>query len=1712
MLIYDNGRIAKKKKMIPGYRIDEIIYEGEHTLIIRGMREADKAPVILKLLNSEYPSPEELARFKMEYAMTRSLDLDGVVKTLGFEHLGKRAFLVLEDIAGESVAKLIEQRQEKLPQEQCLRLGIRIANILDQIHAKKIIHKDINPTNIIWNPETDQVQFIDFGISTELSREIKTPVSPEIMEGTLTHISPEQTGRMNRAADYRTDLYSLGVTLYELFTGILPFEIKDPMELVHSHIARMPPPPHEVDPGISPILSAVIMKLMSKMAEDRYRSASGVAADLDACLRHLSTGGRVNDFCIGGQDRYGQFLMPQKLYGRSKEIGMLTQAFSRVEQGGTELMTVAGYSGVGKSSLVREIYRPVAEKRGYFISGKFDPYHHEIPYYSIIQAVGKLVQHLLGEPDDQLAVWRNRLEKALGDDAGVMTEVLPELEYIIGPRPRELYMSGVEAQKRFNRVFSQFLQVFCSSAHPLVLFLDDLQWADPASLGLIKSIMTHPAGGYLLVIGAYRDNEVSPAHPLMLTLAEIEKAKPVDTLFSTLALTPLGIEDTTELISDAIGRIPQDLSALADMLQKKTGGNPFFLIRLIVRLHDDGLLYYSSPDRCWRYNLEGIRTLGISENVADLLAAKIDTLPAGTRELIVAASCLGSRFDLGTLAAISQYPFSAVAKGLWDAVREELIIPRDEACRYGQWAGDEDPGTAPGTVWYQFFHDRVREAAYSCLSGEKRADIHLKAGRLLLKETEKDTLDERIFEIVNHLNFSVHMIRDIRERRVLAGLNLSAGKKAKAATAYDAAHNYVAQGMALLSEDGWQTEYDTLFALCRERIELEFLLGRLDRAEEFFERAKANSRSRHDTGELYELMIRICHINYDYDRGIELGKQGLALFGIEIPDDPDAFGNATQKALSDISRHGEHASDILALVDGPAMEDRDAIVCCGMLHGLWVCLFMTANEQMLLPALMMIRLSVTKGQSAVTAVGHIFYAIVMSNTKDYDRAYAFGRLAMRLVDKYLDPLLAPKVLNTFCNFVNHYKNHVKTNIPIYEQSYKYCVQSGEIWWGAWAASFIRTARLIKGDPLPEVLSTAKTYASYIRDAEFVPLVLVMEAQTAKLTHLMDRTGTDNSLDTDTFNEAECVKSMEGMPFDVGLFWHYIYKTFMLFLYGEMELALESALKAEKHRSYTFSLMMYPDHFFFLFLTLAGNWPSFDGKEKETYRSTMDECLENMAAWAGHCPENYGHRLLLMKAENARLSGDDETAMSFYDRAVQAAEQNEYDHHTALANELAGTYFLEKGWTRAARGYLMDARHGYLHWGAKRKVRYFDERYPGMALTSDDIKIRETIVTTNRSQALDLISVMKAAQAISEEIVLEKLQKTLMFLLMENAGAQRGVLILSHDDRLWLAAQGNTETNESRIFHSRPVADLAGDEMLCSSVVNFSARTRESVVLGDAANEGGFIQDPYVARHRPRSILCTPLLNKNRLDGLIYLENNLISHAFTPDRIDALKLLSIQAAISIENASLYNTLEQKVAERTAELQAEVFERKRAEAALKAANRELHQLASLDGLTQIANRRYFDKFLVSEWKRAHREKRPISIILCDIDYFKKYNDAYGHQAGDDCLKQVARTMAQTLKRPGDLAARYGGEEFVLVLANSGIEGARHVADNLQKKIQGLNLAHSASPLGEVITLSMGIASIVPDSNSTAEDFIGMADKALYDAKENGRNRIETAGRAG
>ncbi len=830
---------------LPGYQILSTISENENTLVYRGIREQDEQPVILKVLKQDYPTPLQLSQYQQEYEITHNLNLAGVVKAYSLEKYQNTLVIIFEDFGGKSLRKCLNERIKAgkgvISLEEFLRIAIQIADSLGSIHAANIIHKDLNPANILINAETGQLKIIDFGMSTVLSQENTSVKNPNILEGTLAYISPEQTGRMNRSLDYRTDFYSLGVTFYELLTHRLPCDATDVLELVHFHIAKQPVPPVEDRrqkaegrrEEIPQVVSDIVMKLLAKNAEERYQSAWGLKADLEGCLRQLVATGKVETFSLGSQDISDKFQITQKLYGREQEIAALLGTFERVSgdlseeqrttnnkqqitnnKGQSELMLVAGYAGIGKSVLVQEIYKPITQKRGYFISGKFDQFQRNIPYFGMIKAFQELVEQLLTESETQLELWREKLLAALGSNAQVIIDVIPEVELIIGKQPEVPELSAAESQNRFNLVFQNFIELFTTSKHPLVIFLDDLQWADGASWKLIQLLMSGSETG-LFLIGAYRDNEVGSAHPLRLTVEELQL---IGVNVNQIFLSPLNLTTVNQLIADTLKEAPEQTKQLAELVVRKTHGNPFFMKEFLKSLHEEGLLYFDINKFNWNWDLEQIQAREFTDNVVELMTSKIQKLPVKTQQVLKLAACICNQFELETLAIVNQKSPKETAASLWEAVTEGLILPIGDAYKLieldiiSELSNNLDklvasPRVQPITIEYKFAHDRIRQAAYSLIPEEQRQTIHRQVGELLWQNTSDKQLEQKIFDIVNQLNLGGELINSQVKPDELAKLNLIAGKKAKASAAYEPSLNYLKIGIGLLGEDGWQTEY-----------------------------------------------------------------------------------------------------------------------------------------------------------------------------------------------------------------------------------------------------------------------------------------------------------------------------------------------------------------------------------------------------------------------------------------------------------------------------------------------------------------------------------------------------------------------------------------------------------------------------------------------------------------------------------------------------------------------------------------------------------------------------------------------------------------------------------------------------------------------------------------------------------------------------------------
>jgi len=1531
-----------------GYQLTELLYESSNSHVYRGYQPAVQRPVVVKLLEGEYPSPEKIARFKREYEITHNLALSGVVKVFALENDQNHWAIILEDFGAESLVRLNLAGQLTLP--GFLNLAIKVSDIVGQIHRQHIIHKDINPSNIIFNPQSGIVKIIDFGISTVLSRENTTFHNPAILEGTLAYISPEQTGRMNRAIDYRTDFYSLGVTFYELLTEQLPFTTKDPLELVHCHIAQLPAPPHVLKPYLPRLLSELILKLMAKNAEARYQSAYGLKADLEECLRRWQVSGDIEPFPLGQHDIVDQFQIPQKLYGREQEIALLLAAFDRVaaipeiagketdlvdeaphepllaeieassgEMGKSELMLVAGYPGIGKSALVQEIYKPITYRRGYFISGKFDQFQRNTPYSGFIQAFRSLIRQLLSESEVEIAFWREKLLAALGSNGQVIIEVIPEVELIIGPQPEAPGLPPAEAQNRFNLVFHDFIRTFTQPEHPLVIFLDDLQWADGASLKLMQLLMTAVDSRYLFLIGAYRDNEVGIAHPLMLALDEIKKA---DMIVNQISLAPLALADVTQFIVDTFTCDLDRATPLAELVSAKTGGNPFFMNEFLKSLYLEKLVRFVSPslphdleeqpdssqNGNWQWDLAQIQARNMTDNVVELVAGKIQQLPETTQHLLKLAACIGNQFDLQTLAVVAEKPVRETALELWSTVVEGLVLPLSNAYKL---VNIEVEGLAEELrVSYKFAHDRIQQAVYSLISEQQKQVTHWHVGRLLLQNTPPETQDDELFNIVNQLNAGRALIDSQLECDELIELNLRAGRKAKTSAAYSAALDYLLIGIEMLGATHWKRQYSRNLALYEEAAEAAFLGGNYAEMEQCAEIVLQQARKLLDKVKVYEVLIQAHYAQGKYTESLETGRQVLHSLGVKLPEKPD--DRQLPSSLKRINRRLAGRSQE-KLADLPEMKDRKKLAAIRIMNSLIGVTWKLNTNLMPLIVCNQMNLLLTYGNSPEAPFVYANYGIVLNLIGDWNGAYQFGQLALNLLERFNATEFRAKTYMMTSYFTRHLKEPLPEIWSYMAEGYQFGRETGDLQYAGYCAANYCQLLFVGGLELSEINRQMAKYYQAIMQLGQHDAWNWHQIYWQGILNLMGYSQDPIQLMGDIYNEVEMLPKY----FEVGeygsLFHLFFLKVFLCYRFQAFQQAFEHLAKLEQFLVVGEGTALAASAYFYASLTRLAIWAEA-AEEREQLLQKIAANQQKMNLWATHAPANYLSKFYLVEAEWARVLGKDGEAREYYDQAIALAQENKNLNEEALAYELAARFYLERGQSRLARYYMRDAHYAYQRWGAAAKVKDLETRYPQLlpqeSLASTRISTTTGASETKPSGVLDLASVLKASQTISGEIVLEALLSKLMKIVIENAGAERGLLILErqgwpHEEELqWvIEAEGKINQPDVTILHSIPVEE--GD--LSSAIINYVARTRESVVLNDAVHEEAFSQDRYTMTRQPKSVLCMPLIHQGKLTGLLYLENNLTTGAFTADRLEVLRVLSSQAAVSLENARLYRNL-------------------------------------------------------------------------------------------------------------------------------------------------------------------------------------------------------------
>ncbi|MDY6804548.1 MAG: AAA family ATPase [Cyanobacteriota bacterium] len=1500
---------------LPNYQSIEEIHSSDRSLVYRAKSQSDNQPVILKILKPAYPPPERIAEFQREYELTNSLDIPGAIDVYSILETSDRYWtMVVEDFGGQSLKKTVQSQQLTL--HEFLSLAVKITQIIGELHQQQIIHKDINPSNVVWNRQTDGLKIIDFGISTKLSRETTTFRNPNLLEGTLAYISPEQTGRMNREIDYRSDFYSLGVTFYELLVGQLPFETREPMELVHSHIAKQPTPPRRKNSDIPQAVSNIIMKLMAKTAEERYQSAWGLKADLETCLLQLQTNNQIAEFALGSRDISDKFQIPQKLYGRQEQVDRLLASFERVSQGAAEIILVAGYSGIGKSALVNEIHKPITREKGYFISGKFDQFKRDIPYAALILAFQELIKQLLTESETQLQVWKQKLSDALGNNGEVIADVIPEIELIIGKQPPVPQLGPTESQNRFNIVFQNFIDVFTQKEHPLVIFIDDLQWADLASLKLLELLMTDSDRQYLLLLGAYRDNEVSPAHPLIQTLERIQEQ---NATVNTITLEPLSVEWVNQLIADTLKCPGEESQPLAELAFEKTQGNPFFLTQLLQSLYEEKLLSFSDSSDRWQWNLEEIKAVEIADNVVDLTIGKIEKLEDKTQNLLKLAACIGNQFDLAILSVVSSIDLSEAAVDLWPALEQGFILPLSDNYKLPI---SEEPAIS---IAYKFLHDRVQQAAYSLIPEAQKQRVHLEIGQLLLKSTPPYKVEENIFALVNQLNMGADLIAAVNDRNELARLNLIAGKKAKASAAYQAAAKYLKVGLELLPSDSWEEEYDLTLALYVETVGAQYLNAEFEDAEQLAAVVLELAKSALDKVGVYEIKIQSYSSQFQFQKAIDTGLEILAQLGVVFSPQPSQENVYKAKQTLEAFLKDKRIEDLALL---PQMTSLDKLAIVKILTNILSSAGIASPSLWSIAVLNIIILSIKYGESSYTITGYVFYSAYLAIEQDIQRAYDYGKLSLRFIDSPKAKHQKNVILHTFFNYTKHWLKPVRETLRI-KEIINTAIEDGDLEYSGYACITYCYHHFYAGENLSKLETECSKYFILMfkyKQEHTINALLFLRQLTL---NLLGKSKNKEELTGEACDEKTLFSIYLRVKNYTSIYYCYTKKAILLYVMKKHVKSLEQSQLSTQYKSSAAGMMVIGVNNFYNSLSYLACYALVGSEEQKQYLKEVAANQEKMKFWAENAPSNYQNKYDLVEAETARALGNNGKAREYYDRAIEGAKEQGFLHEEAIANERAAEFYFAIGREEVGRLYMKNARYAYQRWGAVAKVEDLEAEYPELARpTTGATKDITTSDSTGSStgEMLDLSAVMKASLALSGEIVLDKLLAKLMTIAIENAGAEKGYLLLGSQTEgseglEWtVEAEGSIDTEKVSTRKSRAIKSSDDNQipLVSTAIVNYVARTQESVVLADATNEGQFTRDPYIAATKPKSILCTPLINQGKLSGILYLENNLASGAFTRERTSILQVLSSQAAIAIDNARLYNELEEKVEQRTVQL--------------------------------------------------------------------------------------------------------------------------------------------------------------------------------------------------
>ncbi len=1491
---------------LDGYSLKLLTRTHEELHLYRGTRLGDQAAVLVQVATRAAQSTQ--ARLEHEFDLREELNIAWAVQPLGLMKVGSNLILVETDPGGELLENLLGP---PLPIALFLRLAIGITRAVVSLHQQELVHKDLHPAHILIDVASGKTHLLGFGNASRIPRAHQDLIPLEVITCNLAYIAPELTGRVNRSIDSRSDLYTLGAVFYHMLAGVAPFNATDALGWVHSHIARQPLPLTERIANLPPALSAIVLKLLAKNAEDRYQTASGLLFDLQQCQTKLARNGRIAEFVLARHDVAGRLIVPEKLYGREQARQVLLDAVDQVlASGHSELVLVTGYSGIGKSSLVNELLQVLVQPRARFIASKFDLHKRDIPYTTLAQAFQILVRQMLGQSAQVLAAWREAILQAVGSNGQLLLDLIPELQFVIGEQASAVELPPAEAQNRFQTVFGQFLTVCASEQHPLIVFLDDWQWMDVASMRLISDLLITSSLRYFLLIGAYRDNEVGLADPLTIALDALRQQK---VIISQIELGPLVPSDVTRLVSDTLHATPEQVAPLSALLYEKTAGNPFFTTQFLHRLADERLLAFNFETRCWEWDLARIEQQGFSQNVVDLMIAKLRRLPRDCLDAVKLLACLGNGAEVQTLARVCDQAVAVTEADLWPAVKIGLLVQHHSS--------------------YQLAHDRVQEAAYSLTEPELRPQVHLNIGRLLVAHLSAREIEDDIFNIVSQFNFGLELIESPTERSQVARYNFLAGKKAKDAVAYTSARTYLRVALQLQAANAWEDAYSDSYTLHLALAECEYLTGNFDQAEQLFQRLRTHAQSNLDRARVAMLCSDLYQLSGQYEAAVDIGLAALQLFGVVFPDAEDQIEADFSAQLLEIERklQGRGAADLLHL---PIADDPVDQMIIAIFADLASAIHQTRPQVFLLAAAKTLNFILDHGNANGASMAYTCYALILTTEGKIRSAFEFSELALALSKQFHDARRAGIFEYLHSMFIYSWSRPMRESEPLLEHAFIACVDVGNFFWAGYCAFAIAWFSFDIGAKLDEVRRKAKKYMDFAQHTHNQVAVHMDALMLQTTACLQGNTLAVGSFDDEKIQEADFLAVFAKAGYFSGTCIYHVLKQIVAVVFGQSQAGLDAAEEANVLLDSVRAAMMENSHVFFHALSASARYFEAPPEQRPALRAVVAAAAEQLQVWAQHCPENFANRHHLVLAELARIDQRQLEAIDFYDAAIRAAHDDGFVQNEALANERAALFFFARGSEKIAHTYLREARYAYLRWGAQGKVQQLDQRYPALHSRRSDGANRNTAQVSTRAEHLDLLSVIKASQAVSADIVLDHLIEALLRIVLEHAGADRGLLLLPQDGQMQLAAIAQAEDEKIHVqVHPTALANL-----FPHMVINFVARSQERVLLDDLNAPHPYSSDPYWLAQPVKSSLCLPLVKQANLVGVLYLENRLVAGAFTHGRIAVIELLASQAAISLENATLFMNLareqstirelnanlEQRVQERTAELQRALLE--------------------------------------------------------------------------------------------------------------------------------------------------------------------------------------------